>query len=95
MPRFDELLAQGDGNGDGRLTREESPAGPAKQHFVYIDADKDGLVTREEWEAIARIFDRSQNVAMAVRSDGRGEVTETYVVWRQGRGLPYVPTPLL
>ncbi|MBI4662131.1 MAG: PQQ-binding-like beta-propeller repeat protein [Verrucomicrobia bacterium] len=94
LPLFATLLEQGDRNGDGKLTREEAPAGPAKQHFLYIDADKDGQATREEWESIARVFEHSQNNLLAVRPDGRGEVTDTHVVWRQKRGLPYVPSPL-
>jgi outer membrane protein assembly factor BamB len=94
MPSFDTLLEQGDESKDAKLTREEAPAGPARNHFQYIDADKDGRLTREEWESMARIFDEARNVALAVRPGGRGEVTDTHVVWRQTRGLPYVPTPL-
>lgn len=94
MPAFDKLLEQGDTNHDGQLTRNESPGGPAKQHFLYIDADKNGRVTREEYAAIARIFDESKNIALAVRPDGRGDVTDTHVVWKATSGLPYVPSPL-
>jgi len=94
MPDFDALLRQGDRNQDEQLTREEAPAGPAKQHFLYIDADKDGLVTRQEWETMAEIFNRSQNQLLAIRPGGRGDVTQTHVVWNQTRGLPYVPSPL-
>ncbi len=94
MPDFERLLEQGDANHDGKLTRAEAPAGPARQHFVYIDADKDGQVTRAEYQVIARIFDESKNVALAVRPDGTGDVTGTHVVWRASRGLPYVPSPL-
>lgn len=94
MPDFNKLLAQGDANHDGKLTRDEAPAGPARLHFVYIDADKDGLVTRDEYAVIARVFDEAKNVALAVRPDGRGDVTDTHVVWRATRGLPYVPSPL-
>lgn len=94
MPDFDKLLALGDANHDGKLTRNEAPAGPAKQHHHYIDSDKDGLLTREEYAVIARIFDESRNIALAVRPDGRGDVTDTHVVWKATRGLPYVPSPL-
>lgn len=94
MPDFDKLLALGDANHDGKLTRDEAPAGPAKQHHHYIDSDKDGLLTREEYAVIARIFDESKNIALAIRPDGRGDVTDTHVVWKATRGLPYVPTPL-
>lgn len=94
MPDYDQLLAQGDADHDGRLARAEAPAGPAKQHFHYIDSNTDGIVSREEYAVIARIFDESKNVALAVRPDGRGDVTDTHVVWRVTRGLPYVPSPL-
>jgi outer membrane protein assembly factor BamB len=93
LPDFDTLLA-GDADKDGKLTRAEAPAGPARQHFVYIDADKDGFITREEWDTIVDIFYKSQNVLMAVRPGGSGDVTSTHVAWTQNRGLPYCPTPL-
>ncbi len=31
---------------------------------------------------------------LAVRPDGRGDVTKTHVVWRTGKGVTYVPSPL-
>lgn len=95
MPDWAGLLMQGDADGDGRLSRAEAPGGPARQHFHYIDADEDGYVTRAEYETIAAIFNASRNVAMAVRPGGRGDITDTNVLWEQTRGLPYVPTPLL
>lgn len=94
MPTFEAQLALGDRDADQRLAQQEAPPGPARQHFNYIDANKDGHLDRDEWEALARIFDASQNTALAVRPDGSGDVTSTHVVWRQNRGLPYVPTPL-
>ncbi len=94
MPDFGQLLEQSDANQDGELTREEAPAGPARQHFAYLDADKNGRVSRQEYATIARAFDESKNVALAVRPDGHGDVTETHVAWRATRALPYVPSPL-
>ncbi len=32
---------------------------------------------------------------MAVRTDGRGDVTGTHVAWTVTRGAPYTPSPLL
>jgi outer membrane protein assembly factor BamB len=95
MPTWESVI-KGDANGDGLLTREEAPPGPARQHFAYIDANADGLVTEQEYVTIARIFDSSRNIALAVRpGDATGDITESRVLWTQGRGLPYVPTPLL
>src|SRR5258708_23672751 len=59
-----------------------------------MDADKDGLVTRAEWDSLARIFEQSQNALLAIRPDGTGDVTTTHIAWKQSRGLPYVPSPL-
>jgi len=94
MPEFDSLLLQGDQNGDGKLTRDEAPAGPASRHFVYIDANKDGVVDREEWRTLAEIFDSSRNALLAVRPGGAGDITDTRVAWSFERGLPYCPSPL-
>ncbi|MBL9138336.1 MAG: PQQ-binding-like beta-propeller repeat protein [Verrucomicrobiales bacterium] len=95
MPEWLSLTEQGDANRDGQLTREEAPNGPARQHFAYIDADKDGQLTRQEYESLAAIFNEAKNVAMAIRPNGDGDVTRTHIDWRQERGLPYVPSPLV
>jgi outer membrane protein assembly factor BamB len=95
LPGFDALLERGDANHDGKLSHSEAPPGPAKQQFQYSDANKDGFITREEWESISKIFNTSENVALAIRPGGSGDVTKTHVAWKQTRGLPYVPTPLL
>lgn len=36
-----------------------------------------------------------EKTLMAVRADGTGDVTESHVVWSTGRGVAYVPSPLL
>jgi outer membrane protein assembly factor BamB len=94
MPTFQSLLEQSDRNGDGQLTREEAPEGPARQHFAYMDVNRDGLLSREEWETMADIFSKSQNALLAIRPGGEGAVPEPQVAWKQTRGLPYVPSPL-
>lgn len=95
LPTYAALIQQGDRNHDRQLTREEAPPGPARQHFLYIDADKNGLIEEQEWDSIAAIFGRSENALLAIEPDGRGDVTETHVHWKQTRGLPYCPSPLL
>ncbi|MEW6307010.1 MAG: prolyl oligopeptidase family serine peptidase [Verrucomicrobiota bacterium] len=45
---FDAVLGRNDANKDGKLSRDEFPAGP--QLFERLDANKDGFVTREEHE---------------------------------------------
>jgi outer membrane protein assembly factor BamB len=95
MPAFDDVLAEYDTNHDGRISSEEAKGGPARQHFPYIDADKDGFITRQEWDTLARIFDQSRNCLIAARPGGKGDVTADHVVWTRTRGLPYCPSPLV
>lgn len=94
LPSFASLLAGGDKNGDGRLAQSEAPNGPARQHFNYIDANKDGFVTKDEWDTMADIFTKSENVLLAIRPENNGDTTAANVLWKQKRGLPYVPSPL-
>jgi len=51
--RFNERFKQADADGDGALSRAEAEKGMPRlaRHFDVIDANKDGLVTREELEA--------------------------------------------
>ena len=97
LPDFSELLQTGDQDNDGVLTREESPQGsPARMHFPYVDADKDGTISREEYDSLIEIFRLSENSLMAVdvrRSEETGKPVPE-VAWKFHRGLPYVPSPL-
>ncbi len=94
MPAWDALVAAGDADDDHRLSQSEVPAGPARQHFPYLDANKDGVLSADEYAAAAHAFDASRNVGMAVRPGGSGDITAGAVAWTFDRGLPYCPTPL-
>ncbi len=91
LPQFQALLEKEDHNGDGKLSRAETPAGPARNNFLYIDANKDGQITKDEWDSIARIFTQSENALQAFQLHGE---QSPELLWKQTRGLPYVPSPL-
>ena len=45
------LLQQLDTNKEGTLSREECSKDPMmKDHFGWVDTDKDGIITRAEWD---------------------------------------------
>ena len=59
------------------------------------DPDKDGKITREEWEAQVKFRASGKNVAFALAPGGTGNVTRSHVAWKVTRGLPYIPSPLV
>ena len=37
---------------------------------------------------------KAENVLIAVKPGGHGDISASHVAWKYGRGLPYVPSPL-
>ena len=62
LPTFDALIADYDGNKDGKLAKGEL-TGPFAEHFGWLDSDQDGVVVREEY-AFARDGMASQDFGM-------------------------------
>jgi outer membrane protein assembly factor BamB len=88
-----EFLKKNDKNGDGVVTFDEM--NPARRDYVRgLDKDRDNKLTEADWTIMAANAARSQNLLIAVRSGGRGDITETHVAWKYRKGLPYVPSPL-
>jgi hypothetical protein len=103
-----------DKNKDGKIARDEIPGDFAlvdrgradkkgnflivREDFGRYDRDKDGALSRKEWEAMARsrsFFELMAKIAAgAVRLGGKGNVTKTHVAWRVDKGVPDVPSPL-
>jgi len=94
MPSFDELLKQGDANGDGKISKAESENTMLKGFFEPNDTNKDGFITRDEWDALIGYLKRGKNRLVAVKPGGSGDITETHVAWEKKKGLPYVPSAL-
>ncbi len=91
---FDSIIKGLDKNGNGKLERDEVPKGPILERFVQVDMNKDGSITREEYERFRMLFQKSQNVVLAVRPGGNGDITESHVEWRNGKQVPFCSSPL-
>ncbi len=94
VPPFEEMLARHDKNKNGTLEPDEIPEGPFKSRFGQFDRDKDGHLSRAEWETQRAIFAGATNRLVAIKPGGRGDVTRTHILWEQTKQLPYVPSPL-
>ena len=96
LPSFDDLIKGADADGDGRLSKAESEKSFIAGFFDNNDTNKDGFITREEWDAAGKFMSAARNSAFVLKPGGSGELSGTsQVSWRQTKGgLPYVPTPL-
>jgi outer membrane protein assembly factor BamB len=94
-PPWDEMLTKYDTNKNGTLELEEVPAGDLKQRFSLIDRDKDGHITKAEYEGMRHIFQTAQNRVVAIKPGGTGDITQSHVLWSQPKHMPFVPSPLL
>jgi outer membrane protein assembly factor BamB len=91
-PSWESVLEKQDKNGDGVITLDEFKDGAV--WFKSQDIDGNGKLDREDWDTIGGLMKRGENVLLAVKPGGRGDVTDTHVAWKFQRGLPYVPSPL-
>jgi hypothetical protein len=62
----------------------------------YADSNKDGVVTKAEWDALEAFSNDKFNADrfVAIRPSGKGDVTATHVVWETTKGLSEMPSPL-
>lgn len=90
IPDFEGILEKHDANRDGRLTPGEIPERLSPDE----DLNRDGYLNKQEWD-FHRLRRTAQNNIVAIRHGGRGDLTETNVLWRYRKSLPNVPSPLL
>lgn len=91
---FDTLIVQADKNKDGMLIEDELPEGAMRQRFSQVDRNNDEKLSREEYEFFRGLFDQSQNVVMAIRPGTLGDATDSHVLWRQEKHVPFCASPL-
>lgn len=91
-PTWEEAVAKYDTDKDGKLTPAECL--PEFRAFGEYDLDRDRLINEREWN-FYRARKGSQNIFLAIRAGGRGDVTDKRVLWRYRKSLPNVPSPLL
>ncbi len=64
--------------------------------FPFFDADADERYERGEWDkAVAFSLHGREHGLLAIRPGGRGDVTNSHVVWRESRSVSEVPSPLV
>ena len=93
MPSFDAMLQQMDKNKDGVISRDEGGKG-FEGFFDSMDGNKDGKISRDEYDAVLKFMADGKNIAFAVKAGGTGDVSQSHVLWKRTKGLPYIATAL-
>ena len=91
MPKFDDLLKMAGEEKVGHMTKAGAEKTPFKNFFSSFDTNKDGKITRDEYEGVLKMMATSRNSAFAVKPGGSGDITKSHVLWKKMKGLPYVP----
>jgi outer membrane protein assembly factor BamB len=92
---WDEVLAERDANGDGKIARDEWVHKMLHMVWFIFDLDGDGLFDEHDWDYVQKSTTATGGL-YAIRMGGAGNVTESHVQWvyDNRRGLPDCPSPL-
>lgn len=96
MESFGEALSKYDKNSDKTVSPDELPEGsPVLERFFRIDLNQNKQLDEDEWKRHASVFERAQNIAVALEPGTRGALSPQYVRWSNDRGLPIVPSSVV
>jgi outer membrane protein assembly factor BamB len=94
LPSFDELLKMADTDKDGALSKAEAQKTMLKDSFDVFDFNKDGKITRDEWEVLLKLISEGRNSAFALSPGWTGDVSG-HLLWKKTKGLPYIPSAIV
>ena len=76
---WQQALEKYDANHDGRISRAEAPF-KNEGSFRDTDLDNNGSIDEREWN-FYRARKNSQNNVVAIRAGGKGDVTDTHILF--------------
>lgn len=94
LDEFEKVAPEFDKDKNGTFEEDELPKGALKQRFTQCDRDKDGKITKAEYDEFRMLFDKSQNVMLSISPGGQGDISDTHIRWRVERFVPFCASPL-
>ena len=92
---FDGVAALKDADQNGSLEESELKEGPVHQRFSQADRNKDGHLTRQEYELFRGLFDQGRNLLLSIRQATSRDATATHVRWKHPKLVPFCASPLI
>jgi outer membrane protein assembly factor BamB len=93
LPPFEKFLERFDKNKNGVVELEEFDE-PSRDFYRGYDVNRDGKIDKTDWDQLTAAVAKGENVLVAVKPGGKGNISESHVAWKATRGLPYVSSPL-
>ncbi len=61
-----------------------------------FDVNKNGSIDETEWKGIFALFSAlsQEHGLVAIKPDGKDNITSTHILWQEKRNVPEVPAPL-
>ena len=94
METWEQFREKHDKNHDGVVTLDEFDES-SRDYYRGYDINRDGKIDKSDWEQILASVAKGENILVAVKPGGRGNISQTHVVWKATRGLPYIASPLV
>lgn len=91
---FDDALGVVDANGNKTIEEDELKEGPVLQRYSQVDRNKDGHITKKEYEFFRGLLENGKNQILAIEPGAQGEASATHVRWRQTKLVPFCSSPL-
>jgi len=95
MPSFNTLLKDADADKDGALSKAEAEKTFFKDSFEALDTNKDGKITRDEWDRVLKLLTEAKSGVFAVSPGGTGDISGSHTLWKKRKGAPYVPSAIV
>jgi len=91
---WEQMLEKFDKNKNGVLELEEFDEN-SRDYYRGFDGNRNGLVEKADYDLLLASITKGENVLLAVKPGGQGNITQSHLAWKSTRGLPYVASPLL
>ena len=93
-PTWPQFLEKFDQNKNGAVEVEEFDA-EVREFYRGLDINRNGKVDKGDYDQLLASLAKAENVWIALKPGGRGNITQSHVAWKATRGLPYVASPVL
>jgi len=92
VPRFSEIAAKHDTDGDDCLSRTELEGTWMLRHFGWLDVDASGCVSAENWNLLDKEMGTDDWGVFGIQLEGRAE---PQILWNYRKNTAYVPSPIV